>query len=418
MGSRRLAVLALAAGILFLTQNQGVEVFKLNLYAFRILELAGILRVILRRELSSVKLNRIDRMVILLYSFITVVSLLRYTDESSYQIAAAVDATLAYFIFRALILTIEDFKYVLNRYVLLLVPFFGAVLIERLTFQNPFALVGANLYIADFREGVPRCTGSFRHAILMGSFGAVFLPIYIGLALCEDRKFWPTVGCVICLGIVGLSNSGGPLSSVVIGIIGWSLWIFRRKMRTVRYFLALILFVLALLMKAPLWALPAKISDLTGGGGWHRYYLIEMAIKSLSDWWIAGMPIEQTKDWFPYIIHTGGADITNEFISLGLSAGILAIVIFVILLVKAFKLIGEVLEAIRNTKTDNSHEFLVWGVGVSLLVHISNWFGVSYFDQIKFVWHLHIAIVAMLAEAAELLKAPNHVLHSFEKSEA
>jgi hypothetical protein len=171
-------------------------------------------------------------------------------------------------------------------------------------------------------------------------------------------------------------------------------------------------------MKAPIWALPAKISNLTGGGGWHRYYLIEMAIQSMGDWWLAGMAVEKTKDWFPYIIQTGGADITNEFISFGLSAGISAVIVLVALLVKSFKTVGNQLAAFRNSSTDRSDEFLIWGIGVTLLVHISNWFGVSYFDQIKFVWYLHISIVAMLADRVRAYDSGSTIAPIIVKSEA
>jgi hypothetical protein len=417
-GSKRIAVLSISAGILFLTQGLSIDFFGINLYAMRILVLFGMLRIVFRKEFNISFANPIDRYFIILYSIIVSVSILRYTNESTYQIAAAADATCSYFVFRALISDLEDMKWLLNRLAILLVPFFGAVLVERVTLQNPFVLVGANLYIADFREGIPRCTGSFRHAILMGSFAAAFLPLYIGFSLNSHGNLKAKMGAAICVGIVFLSNSGGPLSSAVIGILGWGFWKFRERMRSVRILLVIMIAVLTVIMKAPIWALPAKISNLTGGGGWHRYYLVEMAIQSLSDWWLAGMSIEKTKDWFPYIVQTGGADITNEFISFGLSAGILAVIFLVVLLTKSFKAVGEQLAVTRSIESEKSDEFLIWGIGVTLLVHISNWFGVSYFDQIKFVWYLHVSMVAMLADKAREYDSGSNIAPIIAKSEA
>ena len=404
-GSRRWALLGFAVGTLYLTQGEPIEVFGFHLYAVRFLELFGILRVIVRHEFNFSNLNSIDRPFLCLYIYTTIVFALRSTEGLSYQMGSAVDATLSYFVFRGLIPGINDLKWFLKRFAVLLIPYFILVLIERLTIQNPFALLGAIATVSDFRDGIPRCTGSFRHAILLGSFGAAFLPIYIGLFFEKGSKNIALIGVGTCLGIVFLSNSGGPVSSAAIALLGWGCWVFKRNLRFVRLGIIYIFVSLAMFMKAPIWALPFKISEITGGGGWHRYYLIDVAIKAFNEWWIAGMSITKTREWFPYYLNTGGADITNEFIAFGLDAGIMAIIIFVYLLVKGFKVIGKGLEINEISINPDSGRFIIWGLGVMIVVHVSNWFGVNYFDQLKYFWYMHIAIIAMLADSAKIVKS-------------
>jgi hypothetical protein len=142
-----------------------------------------------------------------------------------------------------------------------------------------------------------------------------------------------------------------------------------------------------------------KLSNIVGGTGWHRYWLLEMTVRDFEKWWIAGMPMEETAHWFPYMLETtGGADITNEFVAFGLTAGIIAIILFVLLLIKAFGVVGQAMASAKFKSGDSTNRYFIWGVGVMIVVHIANWFGVSYYDQIKLVWYMHLSLIAMLAD--------------------
>src|SRR5438045_887408 len=149
------------AGVLFLTQRQRLEMLGFNLYAIRFVELAGLIRVVIRRELRLSPLNAVDRAFILVYVFSTVVYLLRSSEGAAYQIGVMVDAFLCYFTFRGLIRDIEDLRWFLRAFVLLLIPFAGLVLFESITTNNLFSAMGA-VKVEDFiRAGRLRCQGSF-----------------------------------------------------------------------------------------------------------------------------------------------------------------------------------------------------------------------------------------------------------------
>jgi hypothetical protein len=399
--SRRVALLGMMAGIMFLSQGQNINLFGLNLFPQRFLELAGFIRVMSRNEFSFRQLNSIDRTLLLLYAYTTVVFLLRSTEGVAYQIGIAVDAFLCYFIFRGLVTELDDFRWFMRAFVILLAPYAMIIILESMTGHNLFTLVGGSAGGGVWvRHDRPRCFGSFRQPDTLGMFGASFLPIFIGLACISKERKRALLGACLCLILVWAANSGGAAAGAGMGILGWLFWRFRTGMKRVRWGIVGMIVMLALVMKAPVWYIFAHISSITGGDGWHRSYLIDVAYRHLGKWCFAGMPISETSDWFPYdLATTGAADITNQFIAFGLMAGLGAVFIFVLLLSRAYAALGQAMVRMRSRSLENSeHEFVFWGMGVTLSVHIINWFGIAYFDQIYMVWFMQLAFVSALTQ--------------------
>jgi hypothetical protein len=404
---RQLAPIGMLFGMLFLTQGQQIQIFGLNMYAIRFLELAGFARVFFRGELREISFGRVDRMFLLLYAYTTIVFIIRSREGVAFQIGAALDAYLCYFTFRAMVQGLQDFEYVLRKLVLLLVPFCALLLIETTVKANVFSSMGGVEYGDWTRGGRPRCQGSFRHPSLLGTLGAGLIPLYIGLGLNGFRKpaFWGFVASVF---IVWASNSGGPANMAVIGSGAWLLWRFREHLALVRLAGAAVLVLLALVMNAPIWYLPAKVSAISGGAGWHRSYLMEKGAETFDQWWLAGMPIRETIDWFPYsLASTGGADMTNQYLYFGITAGVFAILLFFTLIYTAFREIGSMLKG----GGDQTRSFLFWGCGAALFAHCFNWLGIIYFDQIYLFWYFQIAAIASLIQERRVLQESNASQH-------
>lgn len=361
--------------------------------------MAGFVRVVSRREFSCRRLGRLDYTFLILYCYTTVVFLLRSKNPLPSNVFMAVDPTFCYFIFRGLVSDIDDLQWFLHSFVILLLPYVVLVASEMLTHQNQFLLVGQTVKEM-FRDGRPRCMGSFRQPITMGTLGASFIPLYIGLAFNKDMRRRALVGIGLCASIVFFANSGGPLSATLFGLFAWLCWFMRKKMFLIRRGAVGLTIILAMLMKAPIWYLPEKVSNLTGGGGWHRSYLVDQAIRNLDKWWLAGMSIIETRNWFPYkLAVTGGADITNQYLSFGLTAGLGAVGLFVLLLVQAFKSVGRSLTAASTSLEKTSeNEYMLWGIGAALFVHVVNFYGVCYFDQIYVVWCMQIAMISSFSQ--------------------
>jgi hypothetical protein len=133
--------------------------------------------------------------------------------------------------------------------------------------------------------------------------------------------------------------------------------------------------------------------------GWHRAYLLDISFQNLRKWWLAGMRLADTHDWFPYTSAAlEGADMTNTYLSFGLTAGLGALGLLILLLVRAFSKLGKALISVRGaSRAPNETEYILWGLGVMLTVHVVNFLGVCYFDQMNIVWFMQIATISSLS---------------------
>jgi hypothetical protein len=400
---KRWALLGMAAGILYLTQAIQIEIGGLNLYAVRFVEVAAFIRVVARREFSFATMNRLDRVLVVLYVYTVGVFLLRSNEDQVYTIGIGVDALLSYFAFRGFLSDDLDFHWFLRALTILLIPYAALVTIETITTNNPFASIGGvELNRAGdrwFRDGRMRATGSFGHPSLMGTLGGTFLPLYIGVWLANKNRVAASLGIATCMTIVWASNSGGPATCVAATMMGWGLWTMRSNMRWVRRGSVVFIGLLALSMKAPIWYLLSRISDITGGDGYHRSALLDVAFQNIDKWWFAGMRLLDTSRWLPYTnTNTGAVDLTNNFLVFGITAGLGSMLLLMALLTVGFKLLGEAL-AILRTRGEQHVEYVLWGLGVTLGVHLFNWFGITYWDQSNLLWFMHLAFIASLTDS-------------------
>jgi hypothetical protein len=374
----RAAVMLLIAGALYLSESQGINVFGFNLFPTRVLELVLVARLTSRHEWRAIAgLNGIDRALLWLFGYTTLVFLVRSEDGQANQIGVAIDALIIYFSCRSLIVSPDDFRWILRIFVWMLIPYTLIVVTERLTSHDPLAFMGwgpgNGFSEAWFREGKVRCFGSFRHPSLLGTIGVGFIPLFIGMLFGSDRRR-AVLGLVLCAVIVWATNSGGPISGVAFGCAAWACWRLRTRMTLVRRGIVAILIVALIFMKAPIWYLVAKFSEITGGDGWHRSYLMDVSYQHLSQWWLCGMPISYTAGWFPYInAGTECADITNQFVAFGLTAGLGSLALFILVLKRAFGALGKALHAVRAVSpVAGDDEYLLWGLGCMLAAHIVN----------------------------------------------
>ena len=396
---RRGALICMVLGALYLPQNAAVEVATLTFFPTRLLSYLCFVRVLSRGEFSFARVTKMDWALIILYVFTTLVLLTRSEESSALRLAKMFDVFFGYFAFRALITTPEELRMFLRTFALCLIPYVAIVAWESATANNLFDLVGAH-NASWFRGERPRCFGSFRHPSLLGSVGATFFPLFTMLMWERDTRLRGAVGAASCIAIVLFSNSGGPLSALATAVIGLCLWPLRHNLRAFRWSLVGLVLLAAMLMKAPVWYLIARVSGVTGGTGWHRSYLIDIAVQNIDHWWLMGMPLVETSHWFYHVIDsTGGADVTNQYIAFCLHGGILALGLFIFFIYRAYSAIGRSFAAVRADPTAGpGEERLLWGLGVMLTVHVSNWLGISYWDQFSTLWLMQAATVATMAQ--------------------
>lgn len=403
-----------------MTLGQALIIVGLHFYLIRILIFFGLIRIFIRREILSIKLTSIDKILIvwlMVSSFLYV--LLSGTNVAIIERLGGVYNTLGiYFIVRALVRDLDDIVLTVKMLGIIIIPLAVLFAVEYTTGKNPFSMFGGVPEFTGIREGRLRCQGPFRHPILAGTFGATAMPLFVGLWFhSKHNRLLAKSAFAASTFIVIASSSSGPLLAYLTIIVGLICWSFKSHMRAIRWGIVVLLLALHAYMKAPVWFLISRLGDLVGGGGWYRSALIDAAIRHFDEWWLIGAGY--TAHWMPtgLSIDPNAADITNQFIAQGVNGGLLSMILFIWLIVKCFKAIGSAVHI--ETRFSSPERFMIWSLGCTVLGHVASFFSVSYFDQIIIFWYMIIAMIAALvydrkveAYESEPLKGPGVVQFS------
>jgi len=396
---RRFAVLPIIMAVCFITLGQVINVASLHFTVFRIIIFIGFVRVIIRNEISSIRLHTIDKILIAyVITSATAYILLRSGSSEAFisQLGFVFNSLFLYIVFRSLIHDLDDINAIFKMLALIAVPIAVAMFIEKATGRNLFSIFGGVPEFTMIRDGKIRAQGAFAHPILAGTFGATTLPFMIALwSLSKGKRLIAGLGIISVTMITVASSSSGPVMTYLVIMVGMAMWYARDHMRAVRWFILLSLISLHMVMKAPVWALIGKVSEVIGGGGWHRFMLIDAAISHFDEWWLLGTDV--TRHWMPTGVtwsekHT---DITNQFISVGINGGFLSLILFIAIIVFCFKNIGMKLKEISSAEFPI--KFTIWCIGVSLVGHVASFTSVHYFDQFIVFWYLLLALITTIS---------------------
>lgn len=388
LGRRRWVIPALIVGMCFIPPLERISIAGVDFFALRVLLFVCCARILLKRDNFALRLNTLDWLCIawIVVGAVVYVMLRGGFGSVIYTLGVAVDRLLAYFVLRSYIRSSDDVLrsiYWLLGSAVVLAP---VALVEQVTGRSPFELMGqAPLQV---REGNIRSVGPFSHAILFGSFAAALVPLALGVwygrasrAATGARHWLPVAGGLAAVYIVFASASSGPVISLVLG--GACIYAYRYRHYTARAFygLLLLLAVLHVVMKAPVWHLISRV-DLAGGStGYHRYLLIDRTISNFSEWALLG--VKTVEHWG---IHWG--DVTSQYILQAVHGGIWQLVLFVWLLIVAGR---ELLKTSRLRGFSRRERWLYWGLYCSFFSHCLSFISVSYFGQIQMQFMLVLA---------------------------
>ena len=309
----------------------------------------------------------------------------------------------SYIVARSLLRDRNDFILQIRFLAIMLIPLAAAMIVEKVTGKNHFALFGGVDEMSAIRDGRVRAQGAFRHPILAGTFGATLLPLMIGLIRMRNR--WSGVVGSFCAAlIVWAAASSGPLLAALGGVGALCIWGLRRSMRLVYVGLFLIVLMLQAGMNRPVWWIFDSASSFAGGEGWHRSYIIDATIRHWDEWWLVGTP--RTVHWGgqpPAPGDPNNIDLTNQYITLAVKGGALTLMLFVAILWTCYKRLGYAFR-VRRGCINSETEWLAWCTGVALFAHCVSFFSIAYFDQsiFYFLWLLS-AIAAGTMERAWLI---------------
>jgi hypothetical protein len=69
-----------------------------------------------------------------------------------------------------------------------------------------------------------------------------------------------------------------------------------------------------------------------------------------------------------------------------------------VLITRSFRRIGIARKMAQNRR----QEFLLWTIGCILCGHLGGFFGISYFDQMKYWWYVTLAMIPAAAMAVRI----------------
>ena len=390
---RKFVIVPLLVAGLLIPMDQVLVIGGLHFQMIRLLILFGWTRVLLTRSSSegvliSGGIRKMDVALLLSASIAAIDTVLLWQDQASFtnQLGTLYTILGLYFLLRCLLRSSAELILALKTLAFVCGIVAVIMTLEQITGHNPYAYVwaGASSGITVMeRDGHRRAMACFAHPLLAGSFGGITLPLFFGLWWKDRRsRLIAVLGMIATTVIVWAANSSTPLLAYLGALLAICLWPVRKRMRMLRWALLITLTSLHLVMKAPVWALIARV-DVTGSSsGYHRYQLVDQFIRRFGDWWLIGTKGNSDWGWDMW-------DLANQYVAVGETSGLIPFLCFLAIIVFAFKDIGRA----RAKARDRKDELLLWALGAALFANVVGFFGISYFDQTMVAWYLLLAMI-------------------------
>lgn len=393
---RRWSVVPMLIIACFIPSAQRIVIAGCDFSFLRIMVLFGTMRLILHKEYQGFIWQPLDTAMILYTLTYMGLYILRENSFSAVinRLGFGFDAFGMYFLFRCLVRHWQDVDRIIFGIVIISIPVAFFFVMEQATGRNAFSIFGGKSLFSTVRDGRIRASGAYSHAILAGCFWAALMPLIAAFwwKSSKDRSK-AIIGLLTSLFIVAACASSTPVMGVISAVVGGLFFFFRKRMRPIRWGILFMLIGLHLMMQAPVWHLISRVSAVSGSTGYHRYKLLNAAINNVSEWWLMGCSGYTVLGWG---VHA--ADITNQYVLVGVQGGLLTLALFITVITLAFHSIGK----LWRQNTDNTYRLaLSWALGVSLFVHCTNFLGVSYFGQIHIIWYLLLAMIGSMAVYSE-----------------
>lgn len=392
-------IVPIVCAMCFLPADIAIIIGGLNFQALRIIAICALLRATLISDLKSINYNTIDKLFFsytIIGSIIYVIASLNKSGAFIYKSGIFIDSIILYFIFRKIIQSKEDILLIFKTFsacLLLLVPF---AIYEFYFAENLFSILGRNRIA--FRDGAVRAAATFSHPILFGSFAAALAPIMWAHYKIENSKL-SLLSFLACLFLVFTSMSSGPI--VVLVFVLMLIYFFRWKKHGSLLFWTSMLTAcfIHIVREMPLWHfIYVRISIKGSSTGWHRYLLVEAAVRDFWEWWLLGYgdigPQWHLKYWPK--THAKFTDITNHYLLEGVRGGFFTMLLFIILCYKCVKALGS----LSVTQSFKSDQWLWWGLTVMMTAHCITFLSVAYFGQITMLLYMTIAIASLSSDEA------------------
>ncbi len=261
---------------------------------------------------------------------------------------------------------------------------------EQISRINVFGLLGGIALQVTVRNGTIR-SGASLGCIYAGAFSGVLIPLFLWLWTGGKSRMAAFFGLFGAIAMVITSHSSTSSLALLGSVVGLAFWPLRKQMRLVRWALSFTLIALHLVMKAPVWALIARI-DLTGSSsGDHRYMLVDMTIRHFSDWWLIGTNAYQYWGWDSW-------DLCNQFVAVAVTGGLLTLIFYTAIFSRGFGVIGKTRKLVDG---ERQQEWLLWCFGSALFATVVAQFGINYMAQLIVGFFPLVACISVIAFEAK-----------------
>ncbi|MEM9800192.1 MAG: hypothetical protein AAGA20_07700 [Planctomycetota bacterium] len=387
---RRRAILPFIVMASFIPVSQRVVIAGLDFSFLRILYLVGWMRVLAYGEAFGRRWVRADA-VVAAWILVSAATYIALHGGRVFVLQAGItfDIASAYLLTRIWIRDWGDIDQILRWLPWLAIASGMMFAVEMRTGRNLFATFGGASPFTMAREGRLRCQGPFVHPIHAGCYWASLLP-WLAIVWWRVRSSrmlaaFGVLGALVC---VFASASSTPVFATAAAFAAGGLFLVRRHFGTLRATVAMTLVGLHFVMNAPVWHLIARAGAVGGSTSYHRYKLIDNAIRRFPEWALIGT--KSTAHWGHHMF-----DLTNQYVKEGVRGGIVGLTTFVMMIVYAFKSAGALIRANRARPYALA---ISYGIGASIFVQSVMFIGISitHAKQNLFLWLFCLASINTL----------------------
>lgn len=261
---------------------------------------------------------------------------------------------------------------------------------EQISHVNIFGVLAGTSPEVVIRNGHFR-SGATLGCLYAGAFSGVLIPLFIWLWKEPKSRIAAAAGIFGATAMVFTSFSSTSQLALLGSVVGLSFWPLRKKMRLIRWGLVAGLVGLDMVMKAPVWALIARV-DLTGSSSsYQRYQLVDMTIRHFSAWWLIGTPDYVNWGWDSW-------DLCNQFAAVALTGGLLTLIFYFAIFKRCFGAVGN---ARKQVSGDLRQEWLLWCFGCSMFATVVAQFGINYMAQLIMGFFVLVATICVITSEAK-----------------
>lgn len=391
----------LALAILLPIEQQAV-VFGLHFPVLRILIFCAWIRVapdfLQRGRLVAGGFSATDKALILWLGWTAIAYAICWGDLRALipRLGVLYTAAGAYFLLRCLVRDKMSVERTIRTLAVICAVLAVLMTVEQFTGRSLLSTFASHEF-TEIREGRIRSQGPFAHPIIAGVFGALLLPVFLGLRSSAKSRKYALIGICGAAVMVATSASSTPVAAAVVGVAGVFMWPLRRHMRTIRWGALATLIALHIVMKAPVWSLLHRVSFVGGSNTWHRFELVDQCIRHFDQWWLVGTTVNDA--WGAHMWDTA-----NWYVGSAVRGGLIGLGLFIALISFSFRDVGR---GWRSLSRESGAGKLVWSLGAGMFAGAVSFLGSELYDQSVVAWYalpaLTLAAIRSAARPATMM---------------